>query len=54
MALGRVGMRSKIPFGAFLALGALVALFAGPELIRLYLAAALGIGPASPAAGGLS
>lgn len=46
MALGGAGLRSKVPFGAFLALGALVALFAGPELLRLYLGAALGIGPA--------
>jgi leader peptidase (prepilin peptidase)/N-methyltransferase len=46
MALGGAGLRSKLPFGAFLALGALVALFAGPELLRLYLGAALGIGTA--------
>ena len=46
MALGRAGLRSKLPFGAFLALGALVALFAGPELVRLYLQTALGVGAA--------
>jgi leader peptidase (prepilin peptidase)/N-methyltransferase len=46
MALGRAGLRSKLPFGAFLALGGLVALFAGPELVRLYLGAALGAGAA--------
>jgi leader peptidase (prepilin peptidase)/N-methyltransferase len=54
MALGRAGLRSKVPFGAFLAAGALVALFAGPELVRLYLDAALGAGPAAlgpPSAG---
>jgi leader peptidase (prepilin peptidase) / N-methyltransferase len=51
MALGGAGLRSKVPFGAFLALGALVALFAGPELLRLYLGAALGTGPALLPAG---
>lgn len=51
MALGRGGMRSKIPFGVFLALGALVALFAGPELVRLYLDFAFGplAPPSAPA-----
>jgi len=42
IALGRGGMRSKIPFGVFLALGALVALFVGPELVDLYLRFAFG------------
>lgn len=31
------GLKSKLPFGTFLALGALLALFAGPDLVRLYL-----------------
>ena len=42
MALGRSGMRSKIPFGAFLSLGGLVALFAGHTLMDLYLEVAFG------------
>lgn len=45
VAVGRGGMRSKVPFGVFLAIGALVALFAGPELVRLYLDLAFGLGP---------
>lgn len=49
MALGRGGMRSKIPFGVFLALGGLVALFVGPELVRLYLDFAFGPGAPSVA-----
>lgn len=36
MAAGRVGLGAKLPFGFFLALGALVALFAGPALVELY------------------
>jgi leader peptidase (prepilin peptidase) / N-methyltransferase len=36
MASGKVGRRSALPFGSFMALGALVALFAGPELWALY------------------
>lgn len=36
MALGSVGARSKLPFGAFLALGGLVALFAGEPLVQAY------------------
>lgn len=44
VVLGRGGMRSKIPFGVFLALGALVALFAGRELVRAYLDFAFGPG----------
>lgn len=45
VAVGRGGMRSKVPFGVFLAIGALVALFAGPALVRLYLDLAFGLGP---------
>ena len=37
MASGKAGRRSALPFGAFLALGALVALFAGPEVWALYM-----------------
>lgn len=37
MAFGRVEMKSKLPFGLFLSLGALVALFAGPALAASYL-----------------
>ncbi len=37
MAAGRVQRRSALPFGSFMALGALVALFAGPELWDLYI-----------------
>lgn len=33
---GRGGMRSKLPFGVFLALGGLVTLFAGDWLVALY------------------
>jgi leader peptidase (prepilin peptidase)/N-methyltransferase len=36
MARGSLGARSKLPFGAFLALGGLVALFAGEPLVRAY------------------
>ncbi len=36
MGWGRLGARSKLPFGAFLALGGLVALFAGEPLVRAY------------------
>lgn len=36
MAGGKLGMRSKLPFGVFLALGALVTLFAGDGLVALY------------------
>ncbi len=49
VAAGRGAMRSKIPFGAFLALGGLVALFAGPALIAIYLRTAFGV---STVAGG--
>ncbi|HSG41196.1 MAG TPA: prepilin peptidase [Thermoanaerobaculia bacterium] len=36
MALGRLETGSKLPFGVFLALGGLVALFAGEPLVRAY------------------
>ena len=36
MAWGEYGAKSKLPFGAFLALGGLVALFAGEPLVRAY------------------
>jgi leader peptidase (prepilin peptidase) / N-methyltransferase len=36
MAWGSLGARSKLPFGAFLALGGLIALFAGEPLVRAY------------------
>jgi len=48
MAVGRGGMKSQLPFGAFLAVGGLVALFFGPALIALYLHTAFG-----PSVGGL-
>ena len=37
LAMGRIRRRSALPFGVFLALGGLVSLFEGPELISLYL-----------------
>ncbi len=37
MALGRIGRRSRLPFGVFMAFGGLIALFFGPELWHLYL-----------------
>ncbi len=37
IALGRVGRRQHIPFGPFLSLGAVVALFCGEQLIAWYL-----------------
>ena len=37
MATKKMGFRSKLPFGAFLAAGALAALFWGEELVRRYL-----------------
>ena len=37
MALGRMGRRSPLPFGAFMALGGILALFMGPELWGFYL-----------------
>lgn len=36
MRWGSLDMRSKLPFGTFLALGGLIALFAGEALIRAY------------------
>jgi leader peptidase (prepilin peptidase)/N-methyltransferase len=48
IAARRGGMGSKLPFGAFLALGALVALFYGPALVHLYLDAAFGPGLLGP------
>ena len=36
MAWGGLGAKSKLPFGAFLALGGLTALFAGEPLVRAY------------------
>jgi leader peptidase (prepilin peptidase) / N-methyltransferase len=36
MARGTLGAKSKLPFGAFLALGGLTALFAGEPLVRAY------------------
>lgn len=38
MATGRVQLQSKLPFGAFLALGGLAALFGGPQILGRYLA----------------
>lgn len=37
MVLGRADMRSRLPFGSFLAAGGLVALFAGRALVDAYL-----------------
>jgi len=37
MVAGKKGRKSKVPFGPFLAVGALVALFWGQELLDLYL-----------------
>lgn len=36
MALGRLGMKSRLPFGVFLAVGALVTLFFRQDLLGLY------------------
>jgi leader peptidase (prepilin peptidase)/N-methyltransferase len=36
IATGKMQRRSALPFGSFMALGALVSLFAGPELWSLY------------------
>jgi leader peptidase (prepilin peptidase)/N-methyltransferase len=36
LASRRLEMRGRLPFGLFLALGALVALFAGPQLVAAY------------------
>lgn len=48
LAVGRGSLRTKIPFGAFLAVGGLVALFFGPALIALYLESAFGLPPLGP------
>jgi leader peptidase (prepilin peptidase)/N-methyltransferase len=37
MALGWIGRRQAIPFGPFLALGALLSMFWGSDLMALYL-----------------
>jgi leader peptidase (prepilin peptidase) / N-methyltransferase len=37
IALGRVGRRSPLPFGVFMAFGGIIALFVGPELWGFYL-----------------
>jgi leader peptidase (prepilin peptidase) / N-methyltransferase len=37
MALGRMERRSPLPFGVFMAIGGIVALFVGPDLWRFYL-----------------
>jgi leader peptidase (prepilin peptidase)/N-methyltransferase len=37
MARGRIRMRSKLPFGFFLSLGAIVSIFLGPALVDWYL-----------------
>jgi leader peptidase (prepilin peptidase)/N-methyltransferase len=42
IAAGKVRRRHALPFGVFMALGGIVALFAGPELWGLYLDLALG------------
>lgn len=42
MATGRLGLKSRLPFGVFLAAGALVALFYGPELSAAYMASLKG------------
>ncbi len=36
IAIGKREWSAKIPFGPYLALGALIWLFAGPELVRWY------------------
>jgi len=36
IAGGRGGMKSKLPFGSFLALGGVVSLFVGPAIVRYY------------------
>jgi len=42
MVLGRKGRKDAIPFGPFLALGAMVACFFGQEIIRWYWGLLLG------------
>jgi leader peptidase (prepilin peptidase)/N-methyltransferase len=41
IALGRREFSAKIPFGPYLALGALIWIFCGPELVRWYFDAML-------------
>jgi len=36
MALGGIGAKAKLPFGAFLSLGGLIALFAGEPIVQAY------------------
>jgi leader peptidase (prepilin peptidase)/N-methyltransferase len=36
MAAGKMQRRSAIPFGLFMAVGGVIALFAGPQLWRMY------------------
>lgn len=36
LAVGRGGLKTRLPFGSFLAAGGLIALFVGPQLIRYY------------------
>jgi leader peptidase (prepilin peptidase)/N-methyltransferase len=36
IAGGRLGLKSQLPFGVFLAAGALVALFVGPQMVSAY------------------
>lgn len=43
MAAGRIDRRAALPFGVFLAVGGLVAMFAGPYLWGLYLGFAAGL-----------
>ncbi|PYQ58274.1 MAG: hypothetical protein DMF53_20695 [Acidobacteria bacterium] len=38
MAFGGLDLKAKLPFGVFLALGGLIALFAGEPLVRAYVA----------------
>jgi leader peptidase (prepilin peptidase)/N-methyltransferase len=42
MAVGKMRRRHALPFGVFMAIGGMVALFVGPELWRLYLDLARG------------
>ena len=43
MAFGGLDLKAKLPFGVFLALGGLIALFAGEPLVRAYVAYAHGL-----------
>jgi prepilin signal peptidase PulO-like enzyme (type II secretory pathway) len=42
MAAGKMRRRHALPFGVFMAVGGIVALFVGPELWELYLDLARG------------